>query len=103
MRSTAILLGLLALSCPAFAQSTLKAWQIPGSKQADESAVAFRNLKVSGRDLQRAVGKVRIICKRSEPGKIDARPSAPLGPPRIADAQASSFCFSTPASSVIVG
>ena len=58
MRSTAILLGLLALSTPAFAQSTLKAWQIPGNKQADESAVAFRNLKVFGRDLQRAVGKV---------------------------------------------
>lgn len=58
MRSTAILLGLLALSCPAFAQSTLTAGQIPRSSVADASAVAFRNLKVSGRDLQRAVGKV---------------------------------------------
>ena len=58
MRSPAILLGLLALSCPAFAQSTLKAGQIPRSSVADASAAAFRNLKVSGRDLHSAVGKV---------------------------------------------
>ncbi len=58
MRSPAVLLGLLTLSCPALGQSTLTAAEIPRSSEANASAVEFRNLKVSGRDLHRAVGKV---------------------------------------------
>ncbi len=58
MRSPAILLGLLILSCPALGQSTLTAGQIPRSAAANASAVEFRKLKVSGRDLHSAVGKV---------------------------------------------
>ena len=58
MRSPVVLLGLLTLSCPALGQSTLTAAEIPRSSEAKASAVQFRNLKVSGRDLHDAVGKV---------------------------------------------
>ena len=58
MRSAAILLGLMTLSCPAFGQTTIKAAEIPRNNEAKVSAKGFRNLKVSGRDLKRAVGKV---------------------------------------------